>query len=255
MIVAVPFGLLIGAMLGMVGGGGAVLALPVLVFVVGLDVHEATTVSLAIVAAGAATGALSQIRAGTVCWSSAGWFAVAAIGGSLVGSLANRAVSGDFLLIVFSVVALFAAKATWDRAGKAASAPGGCPDARAGMLVPLGLAVGALTGLVGVGGGFLVVPALAIGSSFGLREAMATSMVIVAIVSLAGLASHLLTGSSLDAGVTITMGLATIAGALLGARLAPRVPTRTLGHGFAVLLVAVAVAIGIAVPLGATGGI
>ncbi len=173
----------------MVGGGGAVLAVPVLVYAVGLGVHEATTVSL--------DGSRSEPRpgggsgpAGAVCWESAGWFALAAAIGSIVGTLANRALGGEILLLLFSGVMLVAARATWLRAGSAMVKGSGCPPARAVVLVPVGLGVGALTGLVGVGGGFVVVATLAIGLSFGMREAMATSIVIVAIVSLCGLGSH-----------------------------------------------------------------
>jgi uncharacterized membrane protein YfcA len=240
---ALAFGVLIGLMLGLVGGGGAVLAMPVLVYAVGLGVHEATTVSLAVVAAGAATGAAAQVRRGTVCWSSAAWFAAAAIAGSVVGTAANRALGGDVILIVFSLVMLLAARATWERAGSPAVEAAGCPKARAGVLVPIGLGVGALTGLVGVGGGFVVVPALAIGLSFGMREAMATSMVIVAIVSLAGLFAHLAAGNTLDVPVAVAMGAATVAGALVGPLLGDMVSVKALGRGFAVLVVAVAVGV------------
>ncbi len=243
MAVALLFGLLIGLSLGLVGGGGAVLALPVLVYAVGLGVHEATTVSLAVVAAGAATGAAGQIRRGTVCWSSAGWFAAAAMAGSVVGTALNQALGGDVLLILFSIVMVLAARATWQRAGSAAVEAGGCPEARARVLVPFGMFVGALTGLVGVGGGFVVVPALAIGLSFGMREAMATSMVIVAIVSACALAAHLLAGSTLDLPVAVAMGAATVVGALIGPHLADRISTRSLGRGFAVLVVAVSVGV------------
>lgn len=243
MAAALVFGLLIGLSLGLVGGGGAVLAMPVLVYAVGLGVHEATTVSLAVVAAGAATGAVGQVRRGTVCWSSAAWFAAAAAAGSVVGTALNRALGGDVLLILFSVVMLLAARATWQRAGSPAGEAAGCPDARAAVLVPVGLLVGGLAGLVGVGGGFVVVPALAIGLSFGMREAMSTSMVIVAIVSACGLIAHLAAGNPLDVPVVLAMGSATVLGALIGPHLADRVSIRSLGRGFAVLVVAVSVGV------------
>jgi len=242
-IVALGFGLLIGLTLGLVGGGGAVLAMPALVFAVGLGVHEATTVSLAVVAAGAATGAAGQVRRGTVCWSSAAWFAAAAAVGSVAGTALNQVLGGDVLLILFSVVMVLAARSTWQRAGSPASQAAGCPDARAGVLVPFGLFVGALTGLVGVGGGFVVVPALAIGLSFGMREAMATSMVIVAIVSICGLLAHLAAGNALDVPVALGMGAATVAGALIGPHLADRISIRALGRGFAVLVIAVSIGV------------
>src|SRR5664279_4776029 len=94
MISALGVGLVIGLAVEMVGGGGAVLAVPALVYAVGLGVHEATTVSLAVVSLGATTGAVGQARRGAVCWASAGWFALAAALGSIIGTLANRAL-GD----------------------------------------------------------------------------------------------------------------------------------------------------------------
>lgn len=243
MISALVFGLIIGLILGMVGGGGAVLAVPVLVYAVGLGVHEATTASLAVVAAGAATGAVGQARRGAVCWTSAAWFAAAASLGSIAGTIANRALGGAALLLLFSGVMLLAARATWQRAGSPACAAGGCPRARARVLVPAGLLVGVLTGLVGVGGGFVVVPALAIGLSFGMREAMGTSMVIVAIVSVCGLVAHVAAGSSLDVPIAAAMGGAAVTGALVGPGLADRISTRILGQGFAVLVVIVALGV------------
>ena len=240
MIAALAFGLFIGLILGAVGGGGAVLAVPALVYGLGLGVHEATTASLAVVAAGAATGAVGQARRGAVCWASAAWFGAAASLGTVAGALANRAVGGAALLLVFSAVMLVAARATWLRAGSPACVAAGCPPARAGVLVPVGLLVGALTGLVGVGGGFVVVPALAVGLSFGMREAMGTSMVVVGIVSVCGLLSHLATGSALDLPVAAAMGGATVVGALAAPRLADHFSAPALGHGFAVLVMLVA---------------
>ncbi len=243
---AVAFGLLIGLVMGMVGGGGAVLAVPALVYVVGLGVHEATTVSLAVVAAAAATGAFGQARRGAVCWSSAAWLSAAAVFGGVVGAIANRALGGAALLLIFSAVMLIAARATWQRAGTPAAAAQGCPDASKRELVATGSGIGALTGLVGVGGGFVVVPALVVRLSFGMREAMATSMAIVAIVSASGLLAHLATGSTLDVPVAVAMGGAAVAGALLGPRLADMVSTRLLGRSFAVLVVLVAVGVAVA---------
>ena len=241
MLVAVTFGLAIGLAIGTLGGGGAVLAVPVLVYLVGLDVHAATTASLAVVGAGATTGAVGQARRSAVCWSSAAWFAAAAAVGSVAGTAANRVVGGATLLLLFAGMMLLAAGAIWQRAGSPASAAGGCPKARVGVLAPLGLLVGALTGLVGVGGGFVVVPALAVGLSFGMREAMGTSMVVVAIVSAVGLLAHLAAGSALDAQIAAAMGAGAIAGAVVGSRLTDRISTPTLGHAFALVVVGVAI--------------
>ncbi len=243
MVSAIVFGLLIGLSLGMVGGGGAVLAVPVLVYAIGLDVHEATTVSVAVVAAGAATGAVGQARRSAVCWTSAAWFAVAASLGGIAGTITNRALGGAALLLLFSAVMLFAARATWQRASSPAATTAGCPHASVRVLLPVGLAVGALTGLVGVGGGFVVVPALAVGLHFGMREAIGTSIVIVSIVSVSALASHLLAGARFDIPIALAMGGAAVAGALAGPRAADKVSTQALGHGFAVLVALVALGV------------
>lgn len=232
--------------MGMVGGGGAVLAVPALVYAVGLGVHEATTVSLAVVGAAAATGAVGQHRRGAVCWSSAGWLSAAAAVGGVAGAFANRAVGGATLLLIFSVVMVMAARATWQRASATAAVPQGCPEAAPLALITAGAGIGFLTGLVGVGGGFVIVPALVIGLSFGMREAMATSMAVVAMVSATGLLAHLATGSGLDVPITLAMGATAVIGALAGPRLADHVPTRLLGRSFAVLVVLVAVGVAIA---------
>jgi uncharacterized protein len=251
-IAALAFGVLIGLAVGMVGGGGAVLAVPVLVYVVGLGVHEATTASLAVVFLGAAAGAAGQARRGAVCWAPAAWFALAAAAGSVAGTFANRALGGEALLLLFSGVMILAARTTWLRAGSAMVVGSGCPKARVRVLVPVGLGVGALTGLVGVGGGFVVVPALAIGLSFGMREAMATSIVIVAVVSLCGLLAHLAAGGHLDVPVTLAMGGAAVAGAYAGPALAARASTETLARGFALLVTLVAIGLAGAAVTGAS---
>jgi uncharacterized membrane protein YfcA len=245
-IPAIGFGLLIGIVMGMVGGGGAVLAVPVLVYAVGLGVHEATTASLAVVGGAAAVGAAGQARRGTVCWRSAAWFAAGAAAGGLAGTYLNRAVGGAALLLLFSVVMLLAAQATWRRAALPVCEAGGCPSASPLILVPIGIGVGVLTGLVGVGGGFVIVPALMIGLSFGMREAMSTSMVIVAVVSATALLAHLSAGAGLDVPVAVAMGGAAILGAALGPRLADHVSTALLGRAFALLVVAVAIGVSVA---------
>jgi uncharacterized membrane protein YfcA len=250
MVVAAAFGIVIGLTLGTVGGGGAVLAVPALVYAAGLDVHQATTASLAVVAAGAAVGAVAQTRRGHVCWRSAGWFAVAALGGSVIGTALNGAVADTALLLVFAAVMLLAARATWVRAGVATAAGAGCPNASPRILLPVGLGVGALTGLVGVGGGFVVVPVLAVGLSFGMREAMGTSMVVIAIVALGGLAAHLAAGNHLDVPVAAAMAAATVAGALAGSRLSDRVPVQALGRAFALIVTAVALGVATATAAG-----
>lgn len=245
LLLAIPFGLAIGLAVGTLGGGGSVLAVPILVYVLGQTVPEATTASLVVVAAGAVAGGLSHARAGRVCWRHAGSFTAAAIPGIAVGTLAAEAVSGAVLLAGFALVMLAAAHTTWRKADDpqpAGTCEGGgtCPPLRLRRDLIVGAAVGLVTGFFGVGGGFLIVPTLAIALAFTMRTAVGTSLVIITATSLLGLTAHLLAGRSLEVDTTAALTIACVAGAVAGAALAGRIPQRTLGRGFALLVVAVA---------------
>jgi uncharacterized membrane protein YfcA len=241
-VLAVVLGLGIGLIVGAVGGGGAILALPVLVYVLDEPVGPAATASLVVVSLAAAIGASSLARHGRVCWRIAFSFAVPAASGSLLGTLASRSVSGDALVLAFVPVMVLAAVLTWRRADED-TADGGCPHAPLGKVVVSGLAVGALTGFFGVGGGFVIVPVLTLWLGLPFRRAVATSLVIITITGLAALASHLLAGSRPDLEVTATLSVATGVGALVGTLVAERLPQARLRRGFALLVGAVAVAL------------
>jgi uncharacterized protein len=237
MVVAVPLGLALGLALGAVGGGGAVLAVPLLVYVVGQDVHAATTTSLAVVTAAALAAGAVQAGRARVCWPQVGLFAPAAVGGAVVGTLGNQAVSGTAVLLAFVPVLFAAGLMMWRRAAtEAAALEQACPALDPTRTLLAGALVGGLTGFFGVGGGFLVVPMLALGMRFPLRRAIGTSLVIVALVSLAALAAHIWQSAELDAGVTLGMAGGCVAGALIGTRLGERLPQRTLAHAFALLV-------------------
>lgn len=239
---AVPFGLAIGLIVGAVGGGGAILALPVLVYVLGEGVGPASTASLIVVAVAAAIGAGALARHGHVCWRLALGFALPAAAGSVVGAVLNAAVSARALVLAFVPVMLLAAAATWRRA-EAESRDGdneGCGTARARRVVPAGLGVGALTGFFGVGGGFLIVPVLTLWFGLGFRRAVATSLVIIGLTGIAALASHLVAGAAPDVAITIVLAASTGVGALLGTMVGRRLPADALGRGFAVVVTVVA---------------
>ena len=247
MLLAIPIGLAIGLAVGTLGGGGSVLAVPILVYALDQTVPEATTASLLIVAAGAVAGGLSHARAGRVCWRHAGSFTAAAVPGIALGTLAAEAVSGPLLLAGFALVMLAAAHATWRKAGDHEPEPDGpwersgtCPPLRLPRDLVAGAAVGFVTGFFGVGGGFLIVPTLAIALAFTMRTAVGTSLTIITATSLLGLGAHLLAGRTIDVEVTASLTVACVAGAVVGASLAGRIPQRALGRGFALLVVGVA---------------
>lgn len=243
-LAAIPFGVAIGIAVGMLGGGGSVLAVPVLVYILGEDVEAATTISLVVVTAAAVAGGYGHALDGRVCWRHAAAFTVAALPGVIAGTALGNIVAGTALIAAFALVMLLAAAATWRKAStpEPADEPLGhtCPALRLGRDLAAGVLVGFLTGFFGVGGGFIIVPTLAVALSFSMRSAIGTSLAIITTTSMLGVIVHLTAGRSLDLGVTLAMGSACVAGALLGARLASRVPQHTLGRAFAGLVVAVA---------------
>ena len=243
-LVAIALGLAIGVALGMLGGGGSVLAVPVLVYVLGQSVHQATTASLVVVTAGALAGGLGHARESHVCWPRARAFVLAAIPGIVAGTVIGNAVSGSTLIAAFAVIMLIAATATWRKASQRSDDrvhqdPAG-PPLRRSRTLAAGLLTGALTGFFGVGGGFLIVPTLTVFLALSMRLAIGTSLAIITATSALALTTHLLTGRGLDIPVTVAMTAACVVGALAGTSLAGRIPQRQLGHGFATMVATVA---------------
>ena len=243
---AVPFGLVIGLAVGMLGGGGSVLAVPVLVYLLDQSVSAATTASLLVVTAGALAGGFEHAREGRVCWRHAGSFTAAAVPGVAIGTVAGNAVSATVLIAGFAVLMLLAAIATWRRASEEDDGgdwePGGsaCPPLRLPRDLVAGAVVGFVTGFFGVGGGFLIVPTLAVALAFTMRTAVGTSLAIITATSVIAFVAHLVTGHEVDAGVTAAMTVACAVGAVGGAALAGRVPQKLLGRAFAVMVAGVA---------------
>lgn len=241
-LLAIPFGLAIGLIVGAVGGGGAILALPVLVYVLDEPVGPASAASLIVVALAAAVGAGSLASNGHVCWRLALTFSAPSVAASLLGAIANKQVSGPALILSFVPVMLVASFATWQRAGATrGDEEGSCPGVAFGRIAVAGLGVGALTGFFGVGGGFVIVPVLTLWFGLGFRRAVATSLVIITITGAAALASHLLAGARVDVAVTAALAGPTAAGALTGTLIAQRLPQEALGKGFALVVTAVAI--------------
>ena len=237
-LLAVPFGIAVGILLGLLGGGGSILAVPVLVYVLGQEVRAATTESLIIVGVTAAIAAGAHHRAGHVRWRPALVFSGAAAIGAFAGTVLNRVVDPEAILASFALLLLVAAAGVVRRRGDATSS-----RSRGGSLVkralPVGFATGVLTGFYGVGGGFLIVPALAVLLGVGFTEAIGTSLAVIALTSAAALVAHLASGG-INWPVTTSFTAAAVIGALAGTRASDRVPTRQLQFGFAALLVGVA---------------
>jgi uncharacterized protein len=241
-LLAVLLGTVIGLSLGAIGGGGSILTVPILVYVIGQDAHVATATSLAVVGATALAGAIPHWRAGRVSLSTALPFGAAGIGGAFVGAWANHLVPGWLILGLFGVLMLVvAARMFFSKRGpvkhKASAGSGWLHWVR---IVSAGLIVGVMTGFFGVGGGFLIVPALLLVLGLSMREAVGTSLVVIAINSVSGLLAHLRYGG-LD---LATLGLFVAGGtlgALAGALVSGRLDEQRLQRGFAVFIALVGV--------------
>jgi uncharacterized protein len=250
---AVGLGLLIGLVLGALGGGGAVLAVPALVHVLGLDAQAATTGSLFIVGTSAVVAALGHARSGRVRWGVAAGFCAIGIPAGFAGTALNRRVDADLLLVAFSGVVLLAAAAmlAQSRAPAGPRVPVGAPAPDPGRAAPppvrsravtvlaAGAVVGFMTGFFGVGGGFVIVPALALVLHLPMPQAVGTSLVVIAVNSGAALLARAGT-AEFDWSVIAPVTVAAVAGSLVGKRVADRLTARSLTRAFAVLLVVVA---------------
>lgn len=240
---AIPFGLAIGLIVGSLGGGGAILALPVLVYVLGEPPGPASTASLIVVSIASTAGALRPAREGLICWPLALRFAVPAALAALAGALLNQQVGGRGVVLAFIPVMLVAAVATWRRAAltRADEPDSGCPQVELRRIVPAAAAVGGMTGFFGVGGGFIIVPLLTVWIGLSFRRAVATSLAIITMTGLAALVSHLAAGSGVgDPGITAALAASTAVGAVIGSSVSARLPQAALGRAFAMLVAAVA---------------
>lgn len=236
---AIPLGLATGGLLGTLGAGGSVLTVPALVYLLGQPVGPATTASLAIVAANAAVGAVGNRRAGTIDVRLALGFGAAGIGGALAGARLNRLADGETILFLLALVMLLAAASLWRGRPEGDGRVRAAGAARVAIVAALGLVVGVMTGFFGVGGGFLIVPVLVLLLGVPLRTAIGTSLLVISITALAGLAGHLV-GGEIDWPITIAFGGAGMVGAWIGVRSGRRMSSERLQRMFAVMLLALA---------------
>lgn len=233
---------LVGVTLGLLGGGGSILTVPLLVYVAGMETKEAIATSLLVVGVTSAVGAISHARAGRVQWRTGLVFGVAGMTGAYAGGRLAEFIPGQWLLISFAVMMVATALAMLrpQREIDPADAPDHLPTAR---VVLDGLVVGLVTGLVGAGGGFLVVPALALLGGLPMPVAVGTSLVVIAMKSMAGLAGYL-ASVTIDWPMAAMVTAAAVLGALLGGPLAGRIPPQTLRRLFGWFVLIMAIMIG-----------
>lgn len=231
---AATLALLVGLSLGVLGGGGSILTVPIFVYVLGFAPKDAIAAGLAVVGAVSLFGAAGHWRAGNVALRPALLFGVASMAGALLGARLAVVVSGALQLFLFALVMLMAA-ALMLRGRKSGFEETGTPAGPA-VILPVGVGLGILTGLVGVGGGFLVVPALVLLAGLRMKQAVGTSLAVIAMNSTTGLAGYL---GQVELAWTVIAGFTAVAilGSLAGVRLVRHVPQRALQRGFAFFLI------------------
>lgn len=243
-------GLLVGVIVGGLGGGGGVLTVPALVYLLGQSPAHATTGSVVIVGIAAVVGVASRLRGDAVDWRTGAAFGVVGVPAAAAGALAAGAVPAAVLLLSFSLLTIVAA-GTMLMSGPERRPPATGDGSlrvrtvrRAGAVVAWGLAVGFLTGFLGVGGGFLVVPVLVIALRMPLPRAIGTSLVIITVNAAASLISR--AGDlELDWGVVGPFAGAAVVGTLAGKAVGDRLSGPLLTRAFAVLVGLVGLAVGV----------
>ena len=225
---------LIGLSLGLTGAGGSIITLPVLVYLADLPPKEAVGLSLFVVGAAALMGALLRIRAGEVHLKAAFMFALSGMAGAAGGAFLTPLVSGPVLMLIFAMLMLVVALNMLMGAKKEPSMLAECKPLRCLLA---GLGVGVLTGFIGVGGGFLLMPALVKFARLPLRMATGTSLAVITFNSAAGFISHF---GERPPRWTLALTFAGIAavGVLLGSAFAARLPVARLRQVFAVMILA-----------------
>jgi uncharacterized membrane protein YfcA len=226
----VALAVLVGIALGLLGGGGSILTVPLLAYVAGMDAKQAIATSLLVVGVTSAVGAISHARAGRVQWRTGLVFGVAGMVGAFAGGLLSRFIPGSVLLIGFAVMMIATAIAML-RGRKDIAASAGAHRTPVVKVIAEGLIVGLVTGLVGAGGGFLVVPALALLGGLPMPIAVGTSLVVIAMKSFAGLAGYL-SSVTIDWRLAAMVTAAAVVGALIGARLTSLVDPDSLRKAF-----------------------
>ncbi len=242
-LAGLSLGALIGLSLGALGAGGSILTVPILVYLMGLPVQVATSTSLAIVGLNAAVGAADHVRRGRALPRTGVAFGLSGLLGALGGAWLNHQVRGDLILILFALLMVLAAISMLRRR---ATPPSGVAFRERyglfgwGRLGLVGLGVGFLTGFFGIGGGFLIVPALVLILALPMTLAVGTSLLAIALNALWGVLGHLGFGA-MDWGLTALFVVGGIAGVVAGGKLAGRLPERMLRSAFAVLILGVAI--------------
>ncbi len=232
-IAALIAGLISGVALGLTGGGGSILGVPLLVYLVGIEMHLAIGTSLIAVGIAALVSSLHHMKEGHVIFRTALLMSAASIPGVYAGSCLNRLVSGNVLLILFAIL-MIAIGINMLRTARVQHE--GEHRTEVWLILTLGAVVGLLSGFLGVGGGFLIVPALLWGANMKMHDAVGTSLFIIFINGVAGMLSYHIQGRPVDYYVTFIFVIGGLIGGIAGSKIALSLSTKALKYSFSALV-------------------
>jgi uncharacterized protein len=232
LVLALLLSLLIGLSLGLLGGGGSILTVPILVYALGVEAKEAIATSLLVVGVTSVAAVIPHARAGAVRWRTGLIFGAAGMAGAYGAGRVAHFIPAAVLLLAFALMMLVTAVAML-RGRRGPEVEGGeTSELPVLKVLGEGLVVGAVTGLVGAGGGFLVVPALVLLGGLPMHAAVGTSLLVIALKSAAGFVGYL-GHVEIDWSLAGVVSASAVVGSLLGSRLAGRIPQDVLRRGFA----------------------
>lgn len=233
---------LIGLSLGLIGGGGSIITVPVLVYILGVEAHDAVGMSLSVVGATSLVGSFLHYRRGTMHLKTGLIFGAAGIIGALLGSPLTKLLSPSALMMTFATLMLVVAILMLRRKSFTKGVDSYGPKEALSVWKALlaGFGVGVLTGFLGVGGGFLIVPALVMFGGLGMKDAIGTSLFVIFLNCVAGLVGHA-SQNQFDWSLTALVTVLAVSGTIVGTLLSHRVAANKLQKGFAVFVLMVAV--------------
>ena len=237
MLLALILAAAIGLSLGVLGSGGSIITLPVLVYAGGIDAREAVPMSLVIVGGTSLAGAILKMREGEVSPRAALTFSAAGIFTAILGAQLTPLVSPAVLLLVFAFLMFLVATRMLTSSNESLTA---APECRPVRCLTAGGIVGVLTGFLGVGGGFLIVPAMVIAARMPLKIAIGSSLAVISVNSVAGLIGQL-RHTTFDWTLGVAFLAISVVGMFGGMKLSKRVATTSLRRWFAWFVIAVAV--------------
>lgn len=262
-VIEIGIGLLVGLVMGALGGGGAIITVPALVYLLDQEPGVATTTSLIIVGLTGIVSVLLHAHRGGVRWADGVAFGLLGVGGALLGGRVGAGADPRVVMGLFAALLLVVASVMWRRARvEQRTDPQEADDPwvtwrpfslrpdRAALVLIVATAVGVLTGFFGVGGGFAIVPALVLVLRLPMKQAVGTSLLVITINSATALLGRLGTDLSIDIPLVSVFVTAAIIGSLIGGWAGARLDARLLQRAFAALLLVVGAYVGISTALG-----